>query len=149
MRTSDLAKALEEWAAEVLEINHYDTPPEELDQYLPLVICEVKRKRRKPGNEPTTQFQQHGFQQTSTRVWEADLILLITPDPAWTASHTLYDYVDTLEDSLYKDPTLGSRVGFAEKEVDASFDPPEVEYQDGTVARQATFTLAVGEQVRY
>lgn len=143
MITTAVAKACEEWAAESAGLNSsFDFPPEALDKALPLVIAEVQRKRREQSPE---EFAARQYQQTTVRVWNVELTLLVSPDPAWTASHTLYDMVDTLEDALFKDVTLGGRVSYAEKVVDASFDPPEIEFSDGTVARQATFQMTVGE----
>jgi hypothetical protein len=145
LRTAEAAQAVEEWAAEALGFSSsYDYPPDQLLKQLPLVLAAVKRKERKPN---PAQFQEHGYQQMTVRVWSTDLVLLVVPDPADVATQQLYDVVDVLENAIYRDPTLGGRVGFTEKDVDASFDPPEVEFDDGTVARQATFTMVVGEQV--
>lgn len=145
MRTVEVARAVEEWAASVTGVtSSFDHPPEQLDRSLPIVIAEVQSKRRERNPE---NFLERAYQQVSVRTWGVDLLLLVSPDPAWTASQSLYDYVDALEASLYADNTLGSRVGFADRLVDASFDPPEIEFTDGTVARLATFTMSVGEQV--
>jgi hypothetical protein len=143
MTTEEVARALEEWAAEAASLtSSFDYPPEELSKALPLVIAEVKRKQRQQAPQ---QFQQQTYQQATVRVWTAEVVLLVSPDPAWTASRSLYTLVDTLESALYVDPTLGDRVGFADKTIDASFDPPEIEFSDGTVCRQATFNMTVGE----
>ena len=143
MITRDVAKACEEWAAEAAGLtSSFDTPPEHLNKALPLVIAEVQRKRRRRAPD---EFRERAYQQVTIRTWTVELTLLVSPDPSWTASQTLYDMVDALEDALFNDITLGSRVNFAEKLVDASFDPPEVEFDDGTQARQATFQMVVGE----
>lgn len=147
MFTIEVAKACEEWAAENAELtSSFDYPPESLSKALPLVIAEVQRKVRS-GRPPN--FSNRVYQHTSLRVWTVELTLLVSPDPAWTASQSLYTQVDALEDALFRDATLGGRVSFAETEVDASFDPPEVEFTDGTVARQATFVMTVGELVQH
>lgn len=145
MFTTDVAKACEQWAAETAGLNSsFDYPPESLNKVLPLVIAEVQRKAR---NARPQNFPERTYQHTTVRSWTVELTLLVSPDPAWTASHSLYTQVDALEEALFKDATLGGRVSFAETEVDASFDPPEVEFTDGTVARQATFLMTVGELV--
>lgn len=145
MFTTDIAKACEEWAAEAAGLNSsFDYPPESLNKALPLVIAEVQRKVR---NSRPPNFPNRVFQHTTLRIWTVELTLLVSPDPAWTASQSLYTQIDSLEDALFQDATLGGRVAFAETEVDASFDPPEVEFTDGTVARQATFLMTVGELV--
>jgi hypothetical protein len=143
MTTEEVARALEEWAAGAANLtSSFDYPPEDLSKSMPLVIAEIQRKQRSQVPEG---FRAQGYQQATIRVWTAELTLLVSPDPAWTASRNLYNLVDMLEESLYADSTLGGRIGFADKNYDASFDPPEVEFADGTSARQATFTLTVGE----
>jgi len=144
MRTAEVAEAIEEWAASVVDgLNTVATQPEQLSQALPLVICEVTQKvRRNAGEMPKLQYQQ-----TAVRRWTATLLLLVAPVDPWTASAQLYDMVDDLETALVRDPTLGQRVPLATTDFDASFQPPEVEHDDGTVARAATMTLTIGEQV--
>lgn len=143
MITRAIAKACEEWAAAAANLNSsFDHPPEQINKALPLVIAEVQAKRRQKTPQ---EFQERAYQQATMRVWDVELTLLVSPDPAWTASQTLYDMIDALEDALFVDVTLGGRVNFAMKTVDASFDPPEVEFSDGTAARQATFQMTIGE----
>lgn len=145
MRTKDLATLLEAWASETVPaLNTEPMQPEAISQALPLVICEITAKRRRKAGETGTKLQ---FQQTAVRVWSASLLIMVSPDPAWTASQALYDMVDDLEIAVARDGTLGGRVSYAESDIDASFTPPEVEHQDGTVARAATFRLTVAEQV--
>jgi hypothetical protein len=144
VRTVDVATELEEWAASIVPgLNTFPNQPPQLSQALPIVLCEVRSKRRrKTGEMPRLQYQQ-----TAVRLWVVALMLMVAPEPAWTASQALYGMVDDLEDALVRDPTLGGRVPIAEKDMDASFDPPEVEHADGTVARVATMNLTIGEQV--
>lgn len=144
MTTIEIAAALEAWAAETTGANAYDHPPEQLDKALPLVACEIQRAGRVGDDR---QLPERAYQQHDLRVWRADLILLVAPDPAWTASQALYQMVDDLAAALAADRTLGGRVEVASPMWEASFDPPEVEYPDGTVARQATFSIVVGESV--
>lgn len=144
MRTTDLATRLELWAASVVPaLNTYPNQPPELGKALPIVICEVRRKRRSTSRE----MSKLQYQQTAVRLWVVSLLLMVTPEPAWTASQALYGMVDDLEDALVKDSTLGGRVPTCEKDVEATFEPPEVQHADGTVARVATLQLTVGEQV--
>lgn len=145
MRTTDLATAIEDWAVATIPGLHAEpTQPEQLAQSLPLAICEVTEKRRaSTGRQGGAQ----AYQQTNLRAWTASLMLLVSPTDPWTASQTLYDMVDDLEAALVRDPTLGSRVPTADTDFSATFTPPEVEHQDGTVARLATMRLTIGEQV--
>lgn len=141
MNTVDIATALEQWAASVIPgLNAEASQPEQLAFALPLVICEITEKRRRRTES--------GYQQTGMRAWSASLMLLVSPEDTWNASQILYGMIDDLELALARDPTLGGRVPIADSDYTASFQPPEVEHQDGTVARQATMKLSIGEQVK-
>jgi hypothetical protein len=113
---------------------------------MPIVLSEVKRKQHQELTTTESGFQQYQFQQTSVNVWTVDLLILVDPTDPWNASQVLYNYTDTLGDALHKDLTLGGRVGFCSGDYEVSFDPPEFEYADGTIARAATLSIVVGEQ---
>jgi hypothetical protein len=149
MDTTQVALALEAWAAEVVpELNHYEHAPTVLTEALPLVVAEVQGDGVQQGKQPG--MTGGGYQQTYMRVWTASLLLMVppgqTPEETWTASRKLYSYVDALGAALLRDHTLGSRVEVASPLYTASYDPPEMEYADGTVIRAATFRVNVGEQ---
>ena len=154
MKTRDVTRAVELWAVavtesveELVDLSSYDHPPDDLNEAMPLVICEVQRKMRSAKSQAGgMSFQQTQYEQIAAKAWEVELMILVPPNPAWDASYRLYDYIDALGDALKRDATLGERVSFASKDYEASFDPPEVEYQDGTVARAATMTVHIGEQ---
>lgn len=145
LSTKDLAQAVEAWAADVTGFNSEAHQPTMLSEALPLVICEIKtdaRDKRSPN------IQELGpYEQTLVRARTAELLLMINPEPSWTASQTLYDAVDLLADALKDDQTLGSRVHLASKRYAAGYDPPEMQHADGTVARVARFVMYVGELV--
>lgn len=141
--TLEVAQGVEAWASSVIPVlNTYASAPEELDKALPLAISEVINDN--VSSDDGSLPGMGAYQQTNLRFWEIDLVLLVTPEPRWTASHVLYGYVDELGKSLRKDPRLGGRVEAASPYYNASYDPPEVEYQDGTIARQVTIRLVVG-----
>ena len=146
MTTLSVIQAVESWAATVVpELSSYDSPPEELITSLPMVLAEVQHESvSDQANKTTPGVPQ--YQQTYLRVWEIDLILLTSPDPAWTASHALYDIVDALDLALRKGVVLDDNIVMAQFHT-TSFDPPEVEYADGTVARQATFSVTVAQPI--
>lgn len=147
MTTEEVARAAEAWAASVIPgLNSYEHAPRSLIQALPLVLAEVQRKLHQHLDVSEGGFQQHKFQQTSVNSWEVILLFLVDPADSWTASQILYSMTDTLGNELGKDPTLGERVSFASKDYEVSFDPPEFEYADGTIARAATMTIIVGDQ---
>lgn len=141
METRDIALGVEAWAADLLAINSYPEPPSSLGQALPLVMAEVTGDRVVQAD---ARFQ--NYQQTLMRVWSVDMVILIAPQPEWDASQALYGYVDKISKDLRTNKTLGGRVPAVTPTYEASYDPPEVEYTDGTVARQVTVRLNVGEQ---
>ncbi len=144
--TPEIIAAVEAWAAETVPaLNTYDTPPEELDQSFPLAVAEITRDELKTADE--TLLSKGQYQQTFLRVHSVDLVLLVNPNPPWTASAALYEMVDILTRALRRDSSLGNRVHGASPLYDASYEPPEVEYADGTVARQVTINLTIGTQV--
>lgn len=147
MTTNEIAQAVEAWAAGVIpDLHTYDHAPRNLLQAMPLVLSEVQRKSHQELNVTESNFQQYQFQQTAVSLWNVDLLFLVDPADAWTASQILYQMTDTLGDAISKDPTLGQRVSFASGDYEVSFDPPEFEYADGTIARVATMSIVVGEQ---
>lgn len=149
MDTKDVALACEQWAAATAAFNSYEHAPRELLEALPLVVSEVKGDRVVEA-AAAQGMGQLAYQQTYMRVWSVELLLLVqpgnTPEETWTATQTLSVAVDKLGAALRgPDKTLGGRVDVASPLYEASYDPPEVEYADGTVARAATFRMNVGE----
>ncbi len=145
MDTLDVVQMVEAWAVETVpELSSYDHPPEELSEALPMVLAEVITNAQADANQQLPGMAQ--YQQTMIRTWDLDLIILMNPDPAWTASHTLYGYVDALGGAVTDVVRLADNVVMSQFYV-ASYDPPEVEYGDGTIARQVTFRITVGEMI--
>lgn len=145
MNTLEVIQIVEAWAVETVpDLSSYDHPPEELDQALPMVLAEVITNAQADANQQLPGMAQ--YQHTFIRTWAIDLIVLISPDPAWTASHTLYGYVDALHDAVTEGVRLGDNVVMSQFYT-ASYDPPEVQLNDGTVARQVTFRVTVGETI--
>jgi hypothetical protein len=145
MNTLEVVQIVEAWAVETVPgLSSYDHPPEQLDEALPMVLAEVITNAQADANQQLPGTAQ--YQQTFIRTWALDLILLIDPDPAWTASHTLYGYVDALGQAVTDGVRLGDNVVMSQFYT-ASYDPPEVEYGDGTIARQVTLRLTVGETI--
>ena len=142
LTTIELATKLEEWASATLGINTVEHAPTRLQDVLPLVICEVKGDRRADSDDQLPGVAT--YQQTYVRARRAELLLMVSPEDSWAATQALYDYVDALGKALLE-PTLGGRVPTASPYYEASYDPPEVQYADGTTARAATFTVTIGE----
>lgn len=143
MSTLDVVQAIEAWAvATVPALSSYDHPPEELTKALPMVLAEVQVNAQQDADAQLPGVAQ--FQQTLIRSWSINLVVLSSPDPAWTASHALYGYVDALGSAILRGVVLGDMVVLSQFYV-ANYDPPEVEYADGTVARQVTVRVTAGE----
>lgn len=143
LTTVQLATELEEWAAAVLSINTVEHAPTRLTEVLPLVICEIKADSRRDSDPEIPTIG--NFQQTYVRARRADLLLMVDPTDSWVATQALYNYVDGLAQAILDDITLGGRVHRASPYYDATYDPPEVQYADGTTARAATFSMSIGE----
>lgn len=145
MNTLDVIQAVEAWAVGVVPaLSSYDHPPEELASALPMVLAEVQLDNQQDANTQLPGMAQ--YQQTFLRAWSIDLIVLSSPDPAWTASHALYGYVDALGGAIREGVVLEGIVVMSQF-YEANYDPPEVEYNDGTVARQVTIRITVGETI--
>lgn len=146
MTTPAMIAAVEEWAKTVIPaLNTFDHPPAQLSQALPMAIASVATDKVTDQEEPNLPGQAQ-YQQTLLRTWDVDLQLLVNPKPASAASFTLYEYVDAIATSLQAGITLSGNVLLAQL-YDATYDPPEVEYSDGTIARQVTLRLTVGETI--
>jgi hypothetical protein len=146
LTTEQLAITMEEWVAEVVPgFSRYEHMPTELAKALPMVIGEVVGDEVREGNRDVPNLGP--YQQLLVRTRRVTLLLLVPPEPSWTASQALYSAVDLLGAALRRDPTLGGRVKEASKFYEASYTPPELQHADGTRARQATLTVTVGEQV--
>lgn len=142
MDTPTLSANLEEWAADVLGINAFDHMADSLNKQLPVVICEIETDRR-ATNDPQLPGLA-AYQQTLVRARRATLLLLVDPEPSQDATDILQGYVDQLAARL-KERTLGGRVHTASSFYDATYNPPVVRHQDGTVARAARFQITIGE----
>lgn len=139
--TKDVAIKVEEWVADVLGINTFPEDPEDLNKSLPLVVGDVQRKR-KVASDSSMPVYQH--EQRDLRLWIVRATLMVHPDPSWTQTQVLYDFVDELDVALTKDKTLGGRVEAVSGSVDAEF-PGELEHPSGVVALGAFFQITIGE----
>jgi len=144
MTIQEVAEALIAWVlAECPTIaGSYDHPPDEKHQALPDVACEVTDVETKQADE---RFRAFAVQQLEVRVFEAELLIVVDPDPAQTATFALYGFIDALQAAAKADMTLGSRVPAASPFTRASFRPPFVEFDDGSKGRIATLSIGIAE----
>lgn len=144
--TLSVIQAVEAWAvATIPALNSYEEAPQELAQALPIVMAELSVDQVQL-NTLTSLTEQAGYQQTFLRTWTIDLTILSDPFPEWTASRPLYGYVDALAKALRPGIKIMDNVVMSQFYT-ANFDPPEIEYADGTRARQVTITVTVGQMI--
>lgn len=149
--TTDLVTAIEEWSSEnspataypplELRTQQQDFPP--LYEALPTVSAKIVDDAELDTSE---QFPTHGYQQMHLQVVSAELMILAEAEPAWTANEALYGIVDGLKAALKSDGTMGGRVQSASRLYRVTYDG-EVQYEDGTVCRMATFRVSVAQRV--
>lgn len=145
MSSLDIVTAIEEWVDDAIpDVAQFDFPPEELTENLPVVIAEISTDEQLNAEANLPGVGQ--YQQTLVRAWTVDIIILTNPDPPQDATHELYGYLDTLSGLLRKWVRLGPNVVLSQF-YSASYDPPEVEFADGTKARQVTVRVTVGETI--
>lgn len=146
MATLAVIQAVESWAvATVPTLNSYEEAPQELAKALPIVMAELSTTAV-ALNTLSSLTEQTGYQQTYLRTWSIDLTILSDPFPEWTSSRPLYGYVDALGEALKPGVLLGEHTVMSQFYT-ANFDPPEIEYADGTRARQVTITVTVGQMI--
>lgn len=141
-----VVKGVESWVVGVIPalISSFSVPPEELDKTLPLVIAAIRSDSLNEEDASLPGTAQ--FEQTLLRLWTIDVVIMVKPDPVTAQTEALYGYVDALGGSLRGGVSLSDKVVLSHL-YDASYDPPEVEYDDGTIARQVTISVVVGETV--
>lgn len=147
--TQEIANAIVVWAREHLAAikTGYAFPADQKTGDLPDVAAEIQHirlQRTSPENFPAA-----GIEQVLVRLYEFNLIFLVEPDPADTATEQLEEFVDVITAAILADPSMGELLpNTAITPVfDASFSPPFVEFEDGTRGRIATMELKVGEIV--
>src|SRR4051812_32540525 len=99
--TVDIATRLEAWVAASTDpaVNVYPEDPGDFTDTLPLVAANIEGKRHvSSGGE----FPQMQYEQTMVRIWTVRLMLMVNPEPSWTASQELYKYVDQMDDALLR-----------------------------------------------
>ena len=88
------------------------------------------------------------IEQTRTKIWDLEVILVVPPDPAQDAENMLKDFSDRLlDDFLVPAGNIRSRFAWVNDTPRVSFRPPLVEFEDGTRGRIVTLFMQVGQQV--
>lgn len=158
MINDEVMAAVAAWVGEVIpEIGDrtYKHQPGSKNKGLPdaVVALGSESLERDGGDE----FPLFGLQQVSAYVWRMGVSLMVengvTEADAEAADEKLRAYAAAIIGALADDPFLGDRlVDHAQASpwsfsFDYNRNGPLVEYEDGTIGREATFTLAVAEPV--
>ena len=150
MDATQVADALVEWAIEILPDlkGTYDHDPDSKTQPLPDLAASVASEETR-ANDPTLglPFADLGIEQATLHSLRASLLLMVDPEDAGAATEQLQGFVAALAASVGADPTLGGRVPAVSPFWQASYEPPFVEFDDGTKGRAATFSLVITELI--
>lgn len=143
----DVTQELVNWAGDLLPAlnGKYSFAPEYKDKGLPDVACEIVNVR-KSVESPEQGWALEHIEQRSMRIYEAELLFMVPPEPPQDASNALADFIDTLTESL-EAGALRDSFSSVSTEYNASFRPPFVEFDDGTRGRQVTLQITVGERI--
>lgn len=149
MSPDDTAEALVAWAAAKLPalLGTYDHEPDERTARFPDAMVAFQGIRYLATQPTGAGMQIEQVQQRKTRLYDCHLILTVDPSDADAASDQLLVFADTLGNDAAKDRTLGNRVAWIAEEFEFSFQPPFVEYDDGTKGRAMTMKLTVADSV--
>jgi hypothetical protein len=150
MDASRVADALVEWAIDTLPDlkGTYDHDPDSKTQPLPDLAVSVASEETR-ASDPTLglPLADLGIEQATLHSLRASLLLMVDPEDAGVATEQLQDFVRDLREAVKADQTLGGRVFLASPYIQASYEPPFVEFDDGTSGRAATFSIVITELI--
>lgn len=150
MDSTQLADALIDWALKTCPTleGSYDHDPDSKTQPLPDVAAFVGTEGDAESDATLgLDIALQGLEQATVHWMRATLMLMVDPEDAGGATEQLQGFVRDLATSLRADRTLGGRVPAASPIWQASYEPPFVEFDDGTKGRAATFSLAIAELI--
>lgn len=158
MINDDVMNAIAEWVGEVIPAigdKTYPYQPGGKQKGLPDAVASLASEG--PQREPPDEFPAFQLQQAGCYVWRCGVSIMVsageTEGENEAADATLREYARALFDALASDPFLGARLTDHAQASVWSFDfdynqnGPLVEYEDGLIGREATFTLAVAEPI--
>jgi hypothetical protein len=147
MDANEAASAVAGWAkATCPDLAAYDHSPPRKTSPLPDVAVSVARESvRRNAAELGIAVVEFGLEQADVHVLEVELLLMVSPEPADEATRQLQSFVGQLRESLESDDTLGGRVAAASRYFSATYEPPYIEWDDGTKARCAFVTVTLAE----
>lgn len=92
-------------------------------------------------------FAMWDLQQRQVYAAELEVSFMVDNSDQGAAQEALTSMEGRLLLSALQDPTLGGRVPFCSPAISFDLRSPLVEYEDGTLGREMTMTLAVGDLV--
>jgi hypothetical protein len=147
---TQVADALVAWAIDTLPDlqGTYDHDPDSKTQPLPDLAASVASEETR-ASDPTLglPIADLGIEQATLHSLRASLLLMVDPGDAGAATEQLQSFVRDLRKAVEADRTLGGRVPAVSPYIQASYEPPFVEFDDGTKGRAATFLLVIAELI--
>jgi hypothetical protein len=144
--TDEIANRLIAWARDILPDlqGGYPYPEGDRDQPLPDVGCVVNSGELVRSHPD---FPQLTIQQALVQIRRCDLLLVAPPEPIDEWTPKLYGWVDTIEQNILDDYTLGDRLEAVSPFVSHSNRPPFVQFEDGSTGRMTTVSMVVAQSV--
>lgn len=148
MTATEAAEALVAWASATCEdLNSaYDYDPQRISAALPVATAAVESEAV-VRSDPTLGIEvaDLGIEQAGVHTMRSTLALLVDPSDDEAAARQLEGFVADLAAALKADTTLGERVTACAPYWSASYEPPFLEFDDGTKARVAYLTVTLAE----
>lgn len=148
MDATQASAALEAWAKATCPdlVGSYHHNPSRKTAPLPDVAASCGSEQvRRNAPELGIAVVDQGLEQADVHVLNMEMLLMAPPEPAAAATAQLQTFVAQLSAALLADDTLGGRVVGASRYFQASYDPPYIEFDDGTKGRCCFFNFAVAE----
>ncbi len=145
--TQSLADSLVAWAVATVPtiLGTYAHPHAEKTQALPDLAAEIITSRALRADDEN--FPYLGVEQFMLRVHQFRLMFVVEPDNALVATQQLETIIDALTTSMISDHSLGGRVPSTSPLSEATYDPPFIEFADGTRGRLATLEILVADTI--
>ena len=149
--TQALADALVDWAVATCPaiLGAYNHPHAQKENdadgkvLFPDIAAEIQSTRT--VREDNEHFPELTIQQLLLRVHTFSLMFVVDPNDPEQATKDLEGIIDKLTEELVGDKSLGDRVVRASPITTASYEPPFVEFADGTRGRFATLEITVAD----
>lgn len=150
MDATEASVTLVEWAVETCaDLNNvYECDPARIQHALPIAVADIGEEAV-VRSDPTLgiEIADLGLEQGNLHVLRSSIALMVDDTADDSAAKELEALVAKLGAAIATDETLGGRVHAVSPFWRASYEPPFVEFDDGTKGRMATFSLAIAELI--